>query len=89
MTGGIGFIALTTGFGCGETVANVATVPPLFAGSTGEFCFAAPPTTAGGFFGPPICAQAGSERPRTNAPSAVAIVAALALFVTTRAFGQT
>src|ERR1700722_19603398 len=46
-------------FGAVET----ALAPPLFAGTTGEFCFAAPPTAVG-FFGPPraFCAEAGCDR---------------------------
>src|ERR1700733_6161995 len=46
-------------FGAVET----ALAPPLFAGTTGEFCFAAPPTAVS-FFGPPraFCAEAGCDR---------------------------
>src|ERR1700722_7673976 len=44
-------------------VVETALAPPLFAGITGEFCFAAPPTAVG-FFGPPraFCADAGRDR---------------------------
>ena len=57
-------------FGGDET----ALAPPLFAGTTGEFCFAAPPTAVG-FFGPPraVCAETGCDRanaPRTTTSAA-------------------
>jgi len=43
-------------------VVETALAPALFAGITGEFCFAAPPTAIG-FFGPPraFCADAGCD----------------------------
>ena len=41
---------------------------PLFAGTTGEFCFAAPPTAVG-FFGPPRAVCAEAECDRANVPS--------------------
>jgi hypothetical protein len=46
---------------------EITTDPPLFAGTTGEFCFAAPPTAVC-FFGPPTAfwAEAGWEN--ANAP---------------------
>jgi hypothetical protein len=58
-------------FGGEETTLD----PPLFAGTTGEFCFAAPPT-ATGFFGPPtaVCAEAG-DKLVASAPSTITIAA--------------
>jgi len=44
----------------------------LFAGSTGEFCFAAPPTVTG-FFGPPTAfwAEAMGDKPSMHAPTTI------------------